>query len=821
VRRYCSRCLRTIGSADPVRCPTPQCGSPRPARGWPGFLSLDQVLDERFVVREILGAGGAGITYRCEDRLDGGDIALKVLHDDRRHGVLANRLAIEGELLELLAHPHIVPFRGLRLVGEGPVYLATDFMRGGSLEGMLRRGGALTADVVRTIGLQLALALDYIHSQGIVHRDLKPGNVLVEDADPGALRVRLADFGIARVFRGQRVMQGPFGLTRTGVFIGTPEYAAPEQIRGEKEVGPAADAFALGALLHYAASLQPLLQRSEITDWDAFRAKKRDPSDRTRLVDCVDVGLMVGRRAQLEELDAIIDSLMQPDAEERGCLREVALALGATIGQLAPQDTLPIAPRSLVSALDEPWFIDDDVDALVPQAPNLAELADEPAAPTVIEAMLAEQDAQPTITSARSLERAARASVEEPVAVAASTSEAAQPVVASVEFTSIVPSDMGPEAVPPPSFDPEDELDSWDDGIDWPTPARRRRNRLHGALVIAAMMACGIALGWPGGPGALIGEGNLAKLGPTVSGWIEALATESPTFAPHAPWQGKKVVRTAATEGTAEKAESVKSPSVASSKPTSVASSKPTSSKSTPASAKPTPVASSKSTPVASSKSKPATSKPAKSKPATSNPATSKPSTSKPAKPTSPAVAKSTSPASSKTRSKQTDPFASSEPVFVTTSPGFSEPARPDPDARRLRKEVHVPRRVAKPEAPPEDGRAVDAWAADGRDHRRVDEVVEREVQRAHAEWVQRLEAEADAFDARARRWERDADHDDQRRRALYRAWDRQIDSYGEAQPAPRTSEVVGPYYFPGKDEDSADESPSHTHEEKEVASAE
>ena len=477
MRRYCSRCLQTIGALDPEHCPGPDCRSGRPARGWPSFLSEGTTIDERFIVHEILGAGGAGITYRCEDLVDDQTSALKVLHDDRRHGVLANRLAIEGELLELLVHPHIVPFHGLRLIGDGPVYLATRYMPGGSLEGALRRGGPLSPAAVVSVGRQLALALDFIHSQGIVHRDLKPGNVLIERTEPGMV-VRLADFGIARVFRNHRPMAGLVGLTRTGMFIGTPEYAAPEQIRGEKGIGPAADAFALGALLHYAACGGALLKRSEMQDWTAFRDRRRDPSDRPRLVDEVPAGLAVGYREELLDLDAIIDALMHPDADARVSLADVALTLGASKSQLASRDLTPLAPRSLVSSLDDGWFNDDGVDALVPHDDAPDEL--EPSEPAPI-----------------TPEEAALPNLAELISV---------PAVSSGEPTMVVPRRAVPApssntVVPPPSSglpdpDPNSRPDWDDDEIDWPTPRRRRRNRMHAALMgLAAMLP---AARWPG-----------------------------------------------------------------------------------------------------------------------------------------------------------------------------------------------------------------------------------------------------------------------------------------------------------------------------------
>ncbi len=665
MRRYCSRCLQTIGALDPEHCPGPDCRSGRPARGWPSFLSEGTTIDERFIVHEILGAGGAGITYRCEDLVDDQTSALKVLHDDRRHGVLANRLAIEGELLELLVHPHIVPFHGLRLIGDGPVYLATRYMPGGSLEGALRRGGPLSPAAVVSVGRQLALALDFIHSQGIVHRDLKPGNVLIERTEPGMV-VRLADFGIARVFRNHRPMAGLVGLTRTGMFIGTPEYAAPEQIRGEKGIGPAADAFALGALLHYAACGGALLKRSEMQDWTAFRDRRRDPSDRPRLVDEVPAGLAVGYREELLDLDAIIDALMHPDADARVSLADVALTLGASKSQLASRDLTPLAPRSLVSSLDDGWFNDDGVDALVPHDDAPDEL--EPSEPAPI-----------------TPEEAALPNLAELISV---------PAVSSGEPTMVVPRRAVPApssntVVPPPSSglpdpDPNSRPDWDDDEIDWPTPRRRRRNRMHAALMGLAAMFAGGALAWPGGVPALIGEDSLDGLEDPVRGWIDTLAVDEPTYTTQSPWDGKRVLTSGARTPAPSSVLVRAAPRV------------------------------------------------------------------------EPPVARSTP--------KRVEPQAERR-----VEPQPERRVEPQPQPARVQREEPAPVLARAPEPEPAP---VDGWARDRRDSRELPEVVKLEVGRAHAEWIEDL---VDRYDERAEKYQRDAENDEIRRAALFRAWDRQV----------------------------------------------
>ncbi len=153
------------------------------------------------------------------------------------------RFLREGEALRRLQHPNIVR---LYAVGEAPrPYMALEYIPGGTLED--RRQAELTsgrqfsiAEVSRILQ-QLASALEFAHGQGVIHRDVKPTNVLI-DAQGNA---RLSDFSVAHL-----LTEATAHLTRTGNQIGTRGYMAPEQARGDRNVGPAADIYSLGALVY-------------------------------------------------------------------------------------------------------------------------------------------------------------------------------------------------------------------------------------------------------------------------------------------------------------------------------------------------------------------------------------------------------------------------------------------------------------------------------------------------------------------------------------------------------------------------------------------
>jgi serine/threonine-protein kinase len=190
-------------------------------------------------IEALLGRGATSVVYAAIQVGLGRTVALKLLAP-RLSQDQSYRARFEGESRRAagLDHPNVI---ALYDAGEfdGQLYLAMRYVDGTDLRTLIRREGALRPRRALTLLQQAADGLDAAHHQGLVHRDVKPANLLVERASD---RVYVVDFGLVKE-------TGSPGLTRVGVFLGTIDYAAPEQIEG-LAVDARADVYALGCVLY-------------------------------------------------------------------------------------------------------------------------------------------------------------------------------------------------------------------------------------------------------------------------------------------------------------------------------------------------------------------------------------------------------------------------------------------------------------------------------------------------------------------------------------------------------------------------------------------
>jgi serine/threonine-protein kinase len=194
-----------------------------------------------YLIEEQVGAGGMAVVFRARDEALGRLAAVKVIapsmaDDDEFRA----RFLRESRAAAAVDSPYIVP---VYEAGEadGLLYIATRFVAGGDLAGLLRRdGGRLATDRAASLVSQVASALDAAHAAGLVHRDVKPKNILVDVMPGRPEHAYLADFGLSKGTQST-------ALTATGQFLGTPDYSSPEQIRGGRLDGRA-DEYSLGCV---------------------------------------------------------------------------------------------------------------------------------------------------------------------------------------------------------------------------------------------------------------------------------------------------------------------------------------------------------------------------------------------------------------------------------------------------------------------------------------------------------------------------------------------------------------------------------------------
>ncbi len=204
-----------------------------------------RIIGGKYEILDELGRGGMGVVYRVRHSVLGKIYAMKVLSPDLvAQADLVRRFRREAQVMAQLRHPNIVEVFDIGQDGDMHYFLM-EFIEGMGLDRFLRSSAeAIPFARALTITTQIGHALAYAHRQNpaVVHRDIKPANILIEN---GTERVVVTDFGIAKVLDYDQTQH-----TRTGAFIGTVRYSAPEQLRGEAELDGRADIYSLGLLLY-------------------------------------------------------------------------------------------------------------------------------------------------------------------------------------------------------------------------------------------------------------------------------------------------------------------------------------------------------------------------------------------------------------------------------------------------------------------------------------------------------------------------------------------------------------------------------------------
>ncbi|HVY47703.1 MAG TPA: serine/threonine-protein kinase, partial [Minicystis sp.] len=218
-------------------------------------MDVGTVVDGRYEIRTLLGAGAMGAVYEAAHTGTGRRVAIKVINsgDVNKDQKLVGRFQREAKAAGAIDTQHITQVLDTGVDREsGLPFLVMELLRGEDLQNLFRRLGAIQPEFALRLVAQACIGLQKAHDAHVVHRDVKPANLFLSERDDGDLVVKLLDFGIAKVKMDQANETESAGLTKTGSMIGSPLYMSPEQALGSKSIDHRTDIWSLGVVLYQA-----------------------------------------------------------------------------------------------------------------------------------------------------------------------------------------------------------------------------------------------------------------------------------------------------------------------------------------------------------------------------------------------------------------------------------------------------------------------------------------------------------------------------------------------------------------------------------------
>jgi serine/threonine-protein kinase len=241
-------------------------GTRTPSGGAVKKLQLPVVIGSRYRLEEVRGGGGMAQVYRGIDLTLERPVAVKLINPAlRSEPEFDARFQREARIASQLGDPHIVVVHDFGIDSEHGPYLVMEYLQGQSLRERLQTQGKLPLKAALQLGGQLLLALIHAHGKNIVHRDIKPDNIFLLNQSGVRLHVRVLDFGIARIYRGDDG-GGPETITHPGAVLGTPRYMSPEQLAGQP-ADARSDLYSAALVIHESLTCQlPYVTDKTLTD---------------------------------------------------------------------------------------------------------------------------------------------------------------------------------------------------------------------------------------------------------------------------------------------------------------------------------------------------------------------------------------------------------------------------------------------------------------------------------------------------------------------------------------------------------------------------
>lgn len=297
-------------------------------------LSEGDVVGERVRIVRLLGRGGMGRVYLGEDLLTKQQVALKLLLPEVVCGTEdLQRFISEAQCAAAVSHPGIVRTLHIDVTEDGTIYQIMEYVRGAPLSRRIAQGPLSPGSAAR-IAAAVSSALAAAHAQGIVHRDMKPANVLLSEHAPS---VRLLDFGLSKMTRGNTGALDSLSLTLAGQLMGTPQYMSPEQIRDSQRVTSATDVYSLGITLFEAMVGWPPFVATDLAGICLAHLTEKPPDLSARVPEVP------------RDLAALVQRCLSKQATDRPTAADLATTLSQMADDLRAPDEATCAFSELMS----------------------------------------------------------------------------------------------------------------------------------------------------------------------------------------------------------------------------------------------------------------------------------------------------------------------------------------------------------------------------------------------------------------------------------------------------------------------------------------